>query len=134
MKILVLTLKKLTRSRFRYYVFIMHNHKLVICFSIQLLILPHVALICISCRSQRHEISALPNSRYLGILTNTMHYVPTVTNQQDCILILLEYVRILNLSMCIRISIQQMIILYLVMANTFKKSSHTIKTCFRQKI
>lgn len=71
MEILVLSVRKFTRGIFHHYVVIMYNHRSVICSSTKLLILPHVNLICISCRSQHRDIGALPNSRYLGLLTNT---------------------------------------------------------------
>lgn len=61
MEISMLTVRKFAKDRFRYYVSIMHNHRLVICLSSQLLILPHAAFIRIFYRFQHREIIALLN-------------------------------------------------------------------------
>lgn len=43
----------------------MHNHMSIICFSTKLIISPHVDLKSSVCRSQRGEVNALFNRRYL---------------------------------------------------------------------
>lgn len=73
MEILLLTVRKFARDRFQHYVLIMHIHKSKMRSSTQLLILSLVALIHISFWSQRHEISVLPNNKYIRLLTNTEH-------------------------------------------------------------
>lgn len=62
MEISVSIVRKLAKARFRHYVFIMYNYRSVICSSTQLLVLPPIALIQISYRSQYHDLGALPNS------------------------------------------------------------------------
>lgn len=125
MEILLLIVRKLAKGRFHYYISIMHNHRSLIFSTNQLLILPHVSLICISFQSQCFEISAL-----LKLISWCIsHHKELGSNNYKAARLHTDPTRV-------HAYIEpdhMMIILVLVMSNTFWILSHNMKTSFRLK-